>query len=238
MEKPSLPAIAVIAGGLATRLRPITTTIPKSMAEVAGEPFVAHQLRLLASKGIRDVVMLLGYLGEQIEDFVGDGADYGLNVSYSYDGETLVGTGGAVLQALDKHGDPFLVTYGDSYLDVDYGAVVAAFRENDKPALLTVFRNDENYDTSNVIFDAPDVIKYSKTALSPDMLFIDYGLLVLTRWIFKGRRANEAFDLAEIIEDLATGVNLCGHEVFQRYYEIGSHEGLDMTEQYLRTRNS
>jgi len=234
----SLPVIAVIAGGLATRLRPITKTIPKSMVEVAGEPFIAHQLRLLARNGARQVVMLVGYLGEQIEAFIGDGAAYGLDVTYFYDGESLVGTGGALLTAMDQLGNPFMVTYGDSYLDVDYAAVFKAFNRAKKPALLTVFRNDANFDTSNVVFDPPDVVKYSKSVQLPEMLYIDYGLLVLTPGIFAGREAGQSFDLADTIEELAAQGKLGGHEVHQRYYEIGSHEGLRMTEHYLRTRNT
>jgi NDP-sugar pyrophosphorylase family protein len=237
MVAQSLPAIGVIAGGLATRLHPITKMIPKSMAEVAGEPFVAHQLRLLARKGARDVVMLVGHLGEQIEAFVGDGGDFGLNVSYSYDGETLQGTGGAVLKALDQLGDPFLITYGDSYLDVDYTAIADAFHAANKPALLTVFRNDENFDTSNVVFDPPDVIKYSKAELLPEMLYIDYGILMLTQGVFAAREPGEVFDLADIIEELAAQGRLIGHEVHQRYFEIGSPKGLAMAEQYLQANN-
>src|SRR6266481_3446322 len=113
-----MPPIAVIAGGLATRMGDRARTTPKSMLVVAGEPFIAHQLRLFRREGLERVVLCVAHLGDQIEDFVGDGAKFGLSVNYSPDGETLMGTGGAVKKALPLLGDEFFITYGDSYLDI------------------------------------------------------------------------------------------------------------------------
>src|ERR1700724_513100 len=121
-------------------MRPMTETIPKSMIEVAGEPFIAHQVRLLVSRGVTDIVVCAGYLGEQIEGYVGDGAEMGCRVRYSYDGETLLGTGGAVARALPMLGQEFFVMYGDSYLRTDLRGMYAAFRAAQQPAMMAVFR--------------------------------------------------------------------------------------------------
>src|SRR5579872_5855079 len=134
--------VAILAGGLATRLRPLTDKIPKALVDVNGEPFIAHQLRLLASRGIPRVVLCLGYRGEMVRDFVGDGWEFGLQVNYSFDGPELRGTAGAIHQALPLLGDSFFVLYGDSYLPCDYAAVEQAFLTSGKTALMTVFCNE------------------------------------------------------------------------------------------------
>src|SRR4051794_4872944 len=141
MNLSDLP-VAILAGGLATRLRPLTETIPKSLVEVAGEPFLAHQLRLLHSHGIRRATLCVGYLGEMVREFAGDGARFGMEVTYSFDGPELRGTAGAVRQALPLLGPAFFVLYGDSYLPCDYAAVERAFLESGKLGLMTVFRNE------------------------------------------------------------------------------------------------
>ena len=112
--------VAILAGGLATRLRPITEKIPKSLVDVAGEPFIVRQLDYLFRQRVRDVVLCIGYLGEMIEAVVGDGSRFGLRVSYSIDGPILLGTGGALRRAAPLLGEAFFVLYGDSYLPVDY----------------------------------------------------------------------------------------------------------------------
>ena len=118
----------MLAGGLATRLRPITETIPKSLVPVAGEPFLAHQLRLLHAHGFRRAVLCVGHLGETIEAEFGDGAAFGFRLEYSFDGPRLLGTGGALKRALPRLGDAFFVLYGDCYLPMDYAAAVDALR--------------------------------------------------------------------------------------------------------------
>src|SRR6187431_438884 len=131
-------SVAILAGGLATRLRPITETIPKALVEVAGVPFIARQLDYLRAQGIPRAVLCVSYRGEQIEAAIGDGRDFGLEVRYSYDGPKLLGTGGALKRALPLLGERFFILYGDSFLPVDFGAVEAAFRASGKPALMTV----------------------------------------------------------------------------------------------------
>lgn len=231
--KPMIP-VAILAGGLATRLRPMTETIPKALIQVAGAPFIAHQLRLLRREGIERVVLCVGYLGEMIRDVVGDGSAFDLEVAYSFDGDRLQGTGGALRRALPVLGKTFFVLYGDSYLDIDYNAVLSAFGREHAPALMTVFRNDGQWDTSNVIFDGHRVVRYTKRELTPDMHYIDYGLGILTDSVLADRPVGVAFDLADIYTKLATAGTLAGYEVERRFYEIGTVSGLAETEQYLR----
>jgi NDP-sugar pyrophosphorylase family protein len=230
----AMPSVAVLAGGLATRLRPITLTIPKSMVIVAGEPFIAHQLRLFRREGLSHVVLCIGHLGETIEKFVGDGSQFGLEVAYSRDGECLLGTGGALTRALPLLGPEFLVTYGDSYLDIAYAPVVAAFRESSFPVLMTVFRNADRWEKSNIDFSAGLVRAYSKTA-NVGMSYIDYGLQMVDAEILRTRRTDEPFDLASVYAALVGEGRMAGFEVSRRFYEIGSQAGLAETEAYLAT---
>ncbi|SBW10919.1 putative nucleotidyl transferase [uncultured delta proteobacterium] len=219
--------VAILAGGLATRMRPATETIPKSLLDVAGEPFVYHQLRLLQRRGITRVVFCLGYLGGQIESAVGDGSQFGLSVSYSYDGPELLGTGGALRRALPLFGESFFVLYGDSYLPCDFATVQAAFRESGKPALMTVFRNEGRFDASNVIFENGIIVRYDKKEKNPRMQHIDYGLGILTANDLEYCiPAGTKYDLADLYRVLLERGHLAGYEVFERFYEIGSPQGL------------
>ncbi len=182
----------VLAGGLATRMRPLTERIPKALIPVAGKPFVDHQLAHLAEHGVTDVVLSIGYRGAELRAHVGDGARYRLRVRYVDEGDKLRGTAGALRLALDEGAldETFLVTYGDSFLPVDFAAVHAAFRGSGRPALMTVFRNEGRWDTSNVIFDGRTVTLYDKhrrTRPASDFAFIDYGLGALDRRLIADR---------------------------------------------------
>ena len=233
-----MPPVALLAGGLATRLRPLTDQVPKAMLEVAREPFIAHQLRLLRREGVSRVVICAGYLAEQIEAYVGDGSGFGLSVSYRIDGPRLLGTGGALRAALDQLGDDFLVMYGDSWLDVPYAPLVDAFRASGHPALMTVFRNDDQWDTSNVWFEDGRIRLYDKRHRVPQMHHIDWGLGALRAEALMARPANEPFDVAEVYSDLSRAGRLAGYEVRTRFYEVGSAEGLRETDALLRKAQS
>ena len=227
--------VAVLAGGAASRLRPLTETTPKSLVEVAGKPFIVHQLNLLRREGVERVVLCVGHLGEKIQQFVGDGANFGLQVSFSFDGDRLLGTGGALRRALPLLGDAFFVLYGDSYLDVALRPIELAFRRHGLPALMTVFRNEGRWDTSNVAFDGTRILRYDKRRPTPDMRYIDYGLGVLTASALSGESAERTFDLSEVY--CGTGRSaICSRaiEVFRRFYEIGTPAGLAETDRYLR----
>ena len=225
--------VAILAGGLATRLLPITETIPKSMVPIKGEPFIAHQLRLLRQKGAGRVVLCAGYLGERIEEFAGDGSRFGLQVEYSHDGGKLLGTGGALRQAAGLLGEAFLVIYGDSYLDCDYAAVEQSFLGSRKQGLMTVFRNQGKWDASNVLFEGGRIVRYSKTDRSPEMAHIDYGLGAIRTEALERIPADVPFDLARLYEGLLILGQLAAYEVHERFYEIGSFAGIRELEDLL-----
>lgn len=221
----SLP-VAILAGGRATRLAPIAETIPKSLVDVAGKPFLARQLDYLRKQGISSVVLCVGHLGDQIKQAVGDGAAFGLHVRYSWDGPRGLGTGGALKQALPLLGGEFFVFYGDSYLPIDFRDVERDFRESGKPALMTVLRNSNQWDKSNVLFRDGLIIEYNKREPKPEMSHIDYGLGVLSASALADMPTSEAFDLADVYHDLSITARLAAHEVFERFYEVGSRHGL------------
>ena len=226
-----MPAAAILAGGLATRLRPITETIPKSLIDINGEPFLAHQLRLLKSKGIDRVVLCVGHLGDKVQEFSGDGSRFGLNLSYSFDGPQLRGTAGAIHQALPLLGGTFFVVYGDSYLPCDYAAVAASFQKSGKRGLMTVFRNQGAWDTSNVEFDGERIAVYDKRLRTPQMQHIDYGLGMFQRDVFTDLAPGSVRDLAEVYQDLLAKNQLAAFEIHERFYEIGSLAGIaDLSE--------
>jgi NDP-sugar pyrophosphorylase family protein len=226
--------IAILAGGLATRMRPLTTTVPKALLDVNGEPFIAHQLRLLAGWGVEQAVVCTGYLGEQIEEHVGDGDRFGLRVAYSPDGDRLLGTAGALKRALPLLGERFLVIYGDSYLPCDARAAVRAFDDSGKLALMTVVRNEGLWDTSNVVFENGTIVTYDKKARTAAMRHIDYGLGALDARAFAGVPADLPSCLADLYQALLARGELAGHEVAERFYEIGSFQGLEELCRYLQ----
>jgi NDP-sugar pyrophosphorylase family protein len=231
---PPLP-VALLAGGLATRLRPITEKIPKALVTVAGEPFLAHQLRLLRAQGLSRVVLCVGHLGEMIQEQFGDGAEWGIQLEYSFDGPALLGTGGALVRALPLLGEAFLVLYGDSYLPIDYQAVIRAFLDSGEPGLMTVFHNQGQWDTSNVVFADGIIHCYDKKALTATMQHIDYGLGILRAEALAPYPRDKAFDLADVYRDLSRAGRLAGYEVANRFYEIGSPKGLAELDGLLQT---
>jgi NDP-sugar pyrophosphorylase family protein len=226
--------VAILAGGVAMRLRPITETIPKSLVEVAGRPFVFHQLEWLRKEGAERVVLCIGYLGEKIRAALGDGTALGLAIEYSLDGERLLGTGGALRKAASKLGDQFFVLYGDSYLRCSLAAVERAFRTSGKPALMTVMKNDGRWDRSNVNLGEGGRVSYDKRNPAPGMRHIDYGLSVIRAEVLARYGEDQVFDLADILADLSARNELAGLEVTDRFYEIGSPAGLKETEEFLR----
>ena len=228
--------VAILAGGLSTRLRPATDKTPKALLRVAGEPFLAHQLRLLHSQGLRRIVLCVGYLGEMIKAEIGDGSSLGLQIDYSFDGPILLGTGGALKRALPKLGEQFLVIYGDSYMPVDYFAIVEAFVLSKKPALMTVFENEGRWDASNVWFEAGEIHRYDKKLRTAEMRHIDYGIAVLSAEVFGSFPDDRAFDLADVYSRLVSEKQMAAYEVKQRFYEIGSREGLAELDSLLRDK--
>jgi N-acetyl-alpha-D-muramate 1-phosphate uridylyltransferase len=229
-------SLVLLAGGLATRLYPVTHNIPKSMIEIAGKPFIAHQLELIKKNEINKVVICAGKLGEQIEEYVGNGKKFNLEVKYSYDGEKLLGTGGAIKKALNLLENEFFVIYGDSYLDIDFNAINKYFIRFGKLGLMTVLKNENLWDKSNIVFKDGKLLKYDKKNHIPGMNYIDYGLGIIKKESFYLFKDKDEFDLAELYMKLLEKDELIGYEVFNRFYEIGSFQGIKETENYLKNK--
>lgn len=225
--------LVLLSGGLATRLQPISLSIPKALIDINGKPFIEYQLAFLKKEGITDVVICVGYLGEKIEKFVGDGKKFGINVKYSYDGDKLLGTAGAIKKALPLLSDTFFVMYGDSYLPIDFKKVSDFFESDNKQALMTVMKNNNKWDKSNVVFDGGKIIKYDKNNITPEMEFIDYGLGIFNKKYFEELRENEIFDLANLYEHLVEKKEILGYEIKERFYEIGSFNGIEEFKKYI-----
>lgn len=228
----SLP-VAILAGGLARRLRPLTDTTPKALIDVEGKPFVVQQIDLLRRNGLTKIVLCVGHLGEKMQDAVGDGSRLGVQIDYSFDGPTLLGTGGALRKALPLLGESFFVLYGDTYLECDYAAVEESFRTSKKLGLMTVYRNANRWDRSNILFSDGVIRRYNKAQPSADMEHIDYGLGVLSRSAIEPYPPDSHLDLTTIYSDLLVLGQLAGFEVPHRFYEIGSESGLEGLRQHL-----
>jgi N-acetyl-alpha-D-muramate 1-phosphate uridylyltransferase len=228
--------VGILAGGLADRLRPLTETIPKALVDVAGRPFAEHQLEWLRRRRVDRVVFLVGYRGEMIREALGDGSRWGLAIEYVFDGPRLLGTGGAIKRALPTLGTPFFVLYGDSYLDCDLADIARVFRASGADALMTVFRNENRWDASNVLFEGGRILKYDKRDRTPAMQHIDYGLGVLSAAALDGYPDNAPFDLASVYQGLLARGALAAYEVTSRFYEIGTPEGLEATRAHLASR--
>jgi NDP-sugar pyrophosphorylase family protein len=227
-----LPPVCILAGGVGSRLGALVADTPKPLIDVAGEPFVLHQLRLLAEHGARAVVLCVGYLGERIEEHVGH-ERFGVRISYSYDAPGLDGTLGALRRARRLLPDRFLVLYGDTYLRVDYRAVAREWRASGLPAVMTVLRNEGRWDTSNVRYESGRVLAYDKASPTAEMRWIDYGLGGLEAKALELVRPEER-DLSALYKRLAEEGLLYGYEATERFFEIGTPDGLAETDRFLR----
>ena len=225
--------VAILAGGLAKRLKKNTFNKPKALIDIAGKPFISRQLSYLSNQNIKDIVICTAHLGNQIKDYVGDGSKYNLKVSYSDDGDKLLGTGGSLKKASRILGENFFILYGDSFLPINFSLVEKAYFRQKKPALMTVFKNNDHGDKSNVYFKNKCVL-YNKKNPQKNMNYIDYGLNVVKRTIFYNFPSNKMFDLSDVFEDLSKKNLLAGLEIYERFYEIGSINGLNDTVDFFK----
>jgi NDP-sugar pyrophosphorylase family protein len=231
----------VLVGGLGSRLGDNAVNRAKCMVDVAGEPFVSHMLKLLKEKGVQKVVLLTGHKGEQIRNFVKEGKEFDLDVTYSDDGESLLGTGGAVKKAASELCGRVAVMYGDSYLDIPMSSICQRFEKCPQPALMTVIQNHEavSKQKSNVAYDPKRTLikAYSKKNPTDEMTYIDYGLSFFDAEVLKKFDNEGEFDLAEIFTKLSKSSQLAGYEVQRRFYDINTPESLIETRASL-SRNS
>ena len=225
-------SVAILAGGLASRLGEITKKLPKSLVVVSGKPFIFHQLEILKSQGIKNVVLCVGHLGEMIEHTVGDGHNFNLNIKYSYDGDKQLGTGGSIKKALHLLDSSFFVLYGDSLLPINFEKVQQAY-DAKKLGLMTIIKNDNAWDVSNVLYNDGKLIEYNKLNPKPNMKYIDYGLSILNKNAFDYFVNQQVFDLSDLFVLLSSKGELSAFEVYDRFYEIGSKKGIQETEDYL-----
>jgi N-acetyl-alpha-D-muramate 1-phosphate uridylyltransferase len=223
----ALPVV-VLAGGLGTRIAAVTgPDRPKALLDVGGEPFLVRRLRELADDGVAEVVLLVGHGAAEVREAIGDGGALGVAVRYVEDGPRLLGTGGAIRAALDVLPERFTLTYGDTFLPVALAPVEAAFTACAQPALMTVLRNDDRWEPSNVEVADGLVTRYEKGQRG--MTHVDYGLLVFERSVFEPYAAGEAFDLGVVLRDLVDARRLAAHEVAERFHEIGTPESYAAT---------
>ena len=231
--------VVVLMGGLGTRLKDFTKDCPKSLVEVCGRPFFDHQLDLMTAWGFKKFVFLIGYKADMIEEHYGDGSSRGISIKYSYDGEKLLGTGGAVRRAYDLLEDDFLLMYGDSFMDIDYAETLYRYQRGKAAgarALMTVLRNNDRFDKSNVVMDGGRLVLYDKHNPTPDMDYIDYGVCVYEKSLFEGYADDEAFDIADIQHDLSVKKEMVAQIVTKRFYEIGSPGSLAEFSEYVKRR--
>ena len=229
--------VAILAGGLGTRLGKKALNKAKVLIDVAGKPFISRQLNYLSDQGIKDIVICVGHLGNQIKNYIGNGSKYNLNVSYSDDSDRLLGTGGSIKKACQILGEHFFILYGDSFLPVNFSLVEKAYFQEKKPALMTVLKNKERWDKSNAYFK-DKCVKYNKKKPQKNMDYIDYGLNIVKNSIFSDFPSNEVFDLADVFENLSNKSLLAGFEIYDRFYEIGSINGLNDTIKFFKKRKN
>jgi N-acetyl-alpha-D-muramate 1-phosphate uridylyltransferase len=229
--------VAILAGGLATRMRPLTERIPKSLLDVAGQPFVFRQLSCLARRGVKRVVFCVGFLGELVREAVGDGARWGIEAAWSFDGPKLLGTAGALRKAMPLLDDRFLVLYGDSYLDCDYAAVERAFLDSGRQGIMTVYENAGRWDGSNVQMRDGRIEIYDKKTQTPGMRHIDYGLGGLSEDVLLSCDEHTPCDLAGVYQELVAKGELAAYEMRERFYEIGSPSGLEEMRRYFTDKD-
>ena len=231
--------VLVLAGGLATRLRPYSNNLPKSLIKIGDKPFIDIQLEKLFEEGVKNVVLCIGKFGKKIKSHVGDGSKYGLNIKFSDEGENLLGTGGAIVNALDKIQENFFVLYGDSLLQISFFEVEKFFLSQRKPALMTIFKNNDDFDKSNVEYLDGEILLYSKSNINKKMNYIDYGLSIFNKSVFKNYVKGEKFDISDLMESLSIKGELSSYKTNKRFYEIGSIKGYkELKEKFEKNGNN
>lgn len=229
--------IVILCGGLATRIKPITKKIPKSMVLIQGKPFLWHQINLLKKNGIYDIVLCIGYKGEQIEKYFGGGGKFGVNIQYSKDGKKLLGTGGAIKKAEPLLEDIFLTMYGDSYLPFDFQKAIDFFKKSNTMGLMAVFKNTDWHESSNVEVGNNLVKSYSKKRKTKEMKYLDYGLSIFKKEALQYIPKNKFYDLSELHKTVVKKKELLAYIAKQRPCEIGSFKGLEEFKKYIANKS-
>lgn len=228
--------IVVLTGGKATRLYPVTKDIPKSMIKINGVPFISHQINLFKKNNISDVVLCIGVFSDQIIDYVGDGSKLGVSVKYSVEHATeLLGTLGALIKAHDLLSDIFFVTFGDSYLEIDYQRIYDEFIHSNKMGMMTVYKNNSKYVSNNTAIKNKLVTKYDKSN-SIEFEYVDYGISIFRKKVLDFFPREKNLDLTILNQKLIFMNELAAYEVYQKFYEIGTFEGIADLELHLKSK--
>jgi NDP-sugar pyrophosphorylase family protein len=226
--------VVVLAGGLATRLGSLTDRSPKSMVEIEGHPFIEYQLSMLRRFGANKVLLCIGHMGNQIERFVGDGSRFGLEVSYSDEGRRLLGTAGALKNAGPHLESEFALVYGDSYFTLPIATIWDKFLASKCPAMMVVLKNKGKYGPSNCDVKAGFVAKYAKGSKTESFEYVDFGLVCLKKSLLSSIPGETPADMSVIFSSLVGRKELLAYEVFQRFYEVGSVQGIVEFAEYVK----
>jgi NDP-sugar pyrophosphorylase family protein len=221
--------MVILCGGLATRLRDLAKDIPKSMIPIGGKPFLEHQIENLKKHSIKDLILCVGHLSKQIEEYFGDGNKFGVNIQYSNDGDTPLGPIGAVKNAEPLLEDTFFIMYGDSYLSVDFQKAYSFFNQNDKLGLMVVYKNNNRYDKSNIVTKDNMVVSYGEN----DATYIDYGTSILRKKTLEFIPKNTFFTTGDLFTKLIEKKELLSYEAKERFYHIGNPEALEEFKSYI-----
>jgi NDP-sugar pyrophosphorylase family protein len=225
--------VVILAGGLATRLRPLTDDTPKAMVDINGEPFIHWQIQKLAQEGFKEIIISIGHLGHQISDYLGDGGRYNVGVKFIHDGNSQLGTGGALTKVTESLNGKFLVTYGDSYLPVSFSSIASKFEKSNFPSIMTITSSVHAREKSNIFFSGGRILEYSKNSGDSRFNFLDYGLLGFSSSLFRVVPNARNWDLEELIKSLISISQMEAIQVDERYFEIGSFEGINELTKYL-----
>lgn len=227
--------VVILAGGLGTRLQALTNGLPKPMVPVNDRPFLIYQLKVLRDQGITDVVLCIGHLGQKIRDWLADGQRFGMRIRYSDEEENLLGTAGAVKRAEPLLDDVFFLIYGDSYLVLDYRRVMSHFLRFRKLGLMVVYRNEDRYDLSNVMVEGGLVKVYDKEQRLPQMEYINFGVSILRKEALELVPPGVPYSQEQWYGELIRRNELLAYETQQRFYEIGSPQGLEEFRKLMST---
>ncbi|HYC26605.1 MAG TPA: sugar phosphate nucleotidyltransferase [Nitrososphaerales archaeon] len=226
----------ILAGGLGTRLRPLTQDVPKAMVKVMGRPFLEYEVKLLKDNGVDDLVVCVGYLASAIQDHFGDGGKFGVEMRYSHDGPDLLGPAGALKQATPMLEDEFLVTYGDAFLVAPYAKIMDTLTSSECLGVMAVFRNENQFGRSDLEVKDGRVTRYDKTTQTPEMEWINFGVSALKKDALSTIRAGQPCGEEEFYGKLISANQLLAYPVAERFYEIGTPESLREFEAFISSR--
>ncbi len=226
----------ILAGGLATRLQPLTDTVAKAMVDVRGRPFLEYQLDLFRKNGVDDAVLCVGHLSDQIRAHFGDGKAFGVRIRYSDEGPRLMGTAGALKTAEPLLSEKFFVLDGDSYLPLDYREIMAAFEKSGRLGLMVVYENHDRYDKSNAAVAGGRVTAYDRSGKTPGLVSIHAGLSVLRREALASIPADRPSAQDELWSGLIARDQLAAFPASARFHEIGSAAGLAEFREFIGAR--